>query len=225
MTVVTQDSGAQQPGQEKPNSKDYNFQAIRQQLERQKAETDEAKRQTQEATKALEEMRKRMNSSDNDEDDSEPYVDRKKLERKLNSFGEKTQNDIQKTSEMTKQQVKDEIYQEMWLENNPDFMEILQHADKLLERSPQLAKAILRMPESFDRQKLVYQNIKELGLDKPEQKQQSMQEKIDSNRKPMFYQPTSVANAPYNQQGDFSKAGQKSSYDKMMELKGRMGGR
>jgi len=224
MTLPNQENISQPATQDKSNSKEYNFQAIRQQLDREKAETAEANRKANEAIKALEDLKKRITPQEEEDDDSEPYVDRKKLERKLNHFGQKTQDEIQKTSQMTKQQVKDEIRQEMWIENNPDFFDVLQNADKLAQKAPRLAEAILKMPDNFDRQKLVYQNIKEFGLDKPEQKQQSIQEKIDSNRKPLFYQPTSVANAPYNYGGDFSKEGKKNAYNKMKELKSRMGG-
>ena len=110
--------------------------------------------------------------------------------------------------------------QESWIENNPDFYDTLQeHADKLVKKTPQLAKTILQMPDNFERQKLVYLNIKELGLDKPETKQQSIQEKVDANRRSPYYQPSGVATAPYAQVGDFSQSGQKNAYQKMQELK------
>jgi len=78
------------------------------------------------------------------------------------------------------------------------------------------------MPDGFERQKLVYQSIKELGLNKPEQKQPSIQEKIDANRKSPFYQPTGMGTAPYSNSGDFSSSGKKNAYDKMKELQARL---
>ena len=80
------------------------------------------------------------------------------------------------------------------------------------------------MPEGFERQKLVYQNIKELGVDKPEQKQSTIQEKVDANRRSPFYQPTGVGTAPYATSGDFSQTGQKQAYAKMKELQARLRG-
>jgi hypothetical protein len=78
------------------------------------------------------------------------------------------------------------------------------------------------MPEGFERKKLVYQNIKELGINKPEQKQPSIQDKIDANRKSPYYQPSGVGTAPYAQVGDFSEAGQKNAFAKMRELQKQM---
>lgn len=154
-----------------------------------------------------------------EDDDSEPYVDHKKLDKKLARFGQSTQSDIQRAMEMAKASAKEELKQEMWLENNPDFYEVLKHAEKFAQRAPKLAESILRMPDGFDRQKLVYQNIKELGVDKPEIKQQSIQEKVDANRKGPYYQPSGVGTAPYSSQGDFSQGGQKQAYEKMQQLK------
>ena len=71
-------------------------------------------------------------------------------------------------------------------------------------------------------QKLVYENIKALGVDKPEQKQNSVQEKIDANKRSPYYQPSGVGSAPYASAGDFSDSGQKNAYAKMQELKKRL---
>jgi hypothetical protein len=78
------------------------------------------------------------------------------------------------------------------------------------------------MPDTFARQKLVYKNIKALGLHRPEAKAPSVQEKIDANRKSPYYQPSGVGTAPYQSVGDFSAGGQKQAYDKMQELKNRL---
>jgi hypothetical protein len=157
----------------------------------------------------------------NDEEiDSEPFVDHKKLNKTLAKFGQNTQTDIQKAMETAKQMAKEELKQEMWLEQNPDFYNVLeQHSEKLAIKSPRLANSILRMPEGFERQKLVYENIKELGLDKPAPKTSTIQDKIDANKRSPYYQPSSVGAAPYASAGDFSANGQKQAYDKMQELK------
>ena len=78
------------------------------------------------------------------------------------------------------------------------------------------------MPEGFERQKLVYENIKALGIDQPEQKGPSIQDKVDANRRGPSYQPTGVGSAPFSSQGDFSAAGMKNAYAKMQELKNRL---
>lgn len=177
-----------------------------------------------------EEMEKRMNEmsqhqnqmQDVEEEDPEPYVDHKRLEKKLAKFGQSNQSQIQKAMEQAKIQAKEELKQEMFLDNNPDFYNVLELADKFAERSPKLAENILRMPAGFDRQKLVYQTIKELGLHKDQVKEQTIQEKVDAARRSPYYQPSSVGAAPYASVGNYSPDGQKQAYDKMKELQSRL---
>jgi len=78
------------------------------------------------------------------------------------------------------------------------------------------------MPEGFERQKLVYKNIKALGLNMPEVKQPTIQDKIDANKRSPYYQPSGVGTAPYASVGDFSSQGQKQAYAKMQELKNKL---
>jgi hypothetical protein len=120
--------------------------------------------------------------------------------------------------EMTRQSVKQELKQEMWLENHKDFYAVMKLADKFAEEAPDLAEDILSMPEGFERQKLVYNNIKKLGIDKPAQKQNSIQDKIDANRQNPGYQSSGVGAGPYGQTADFSDSGQKAAYEKMQKL-------
>lgn len=195
----------------KQDTKELNFANLRAKYER---ELDKERAEKVELERKLKEA-----SSKDDDDDSEPYVDQKKLERKLTKYSQTTQSEIQKAMEVAKDRAKEEIKQEMWLENNPDFYDILKHAEAFAARAPKLAETILRMPEGFERQKLVYQNIKELGIDKPPQKQSSIQEKVDANRRSPYYQPSGTGTAPYAANSDFSAAGQESAYKKMQELK------
>lgn len=203
-----------QPQENKPSDKELNFRKQEQMFQRMLAEK-EAK---------LAEMQKQLEQSktapqDDDDKDDEPYVDHRKLNKTLSKFGQSTQSDIQRAMEAAKTAAKEELKQELWLENNPDFYDVLQHAEKLALKSPKLAESILQMPDNFARQKLVYQNIKELGIDKPEQKQSSIQEKIDANKRSPYYQPTGIGTAPYSSQSDFSDAGKKNAYEKMQQLK------
>jgi|SRR5271170_2074782 len=222
MTSITQENSAQE--EQKPNDKEYNFRALEaKRMEAERRAIDAEKRAMEAERMAQEAISKKQQGNEEDDDESDPYVDYKKLNKKLNKFGQNTQSEIQKAMEFAKQAAKDELKQEIWMENNPDFYEVLQNAEKFAQRAPKLAESILRMPEGFERQKLVYQNIKELGLHKPEQKQTSIQDKIDANRRSPYYQPTGMNSAPYDNGGDFSKAGQKNAYEKMQELKQRLG--
>ncbi len=220
MAEEVQVANQQADQEKKQNDKELNFRMLeakyQKQLDQERSARIEAERIAQEATQ------RRSVQNDEDDDESEPYVDHKRLTKKLNKFGQSTQSEIQKAMEIAKQNAKEELKQEMWLDNNPDFYDVLQNAEKFAQKSPELAKTILKMPEGFERQKLVYQNIKELGLHKPEVKQPSIQEKIDSNRRSPYYQPSGVGSSPYTSQSDFSESGQKQAYDKMKDLQKKL---
>jgi hypothetical protein len=169
------------------------------------------------------ELEQRRASQQEEEDtDSEPYVDNKKLNKKFAKFGEQTMKQTQNEIKQAVQAALRDERQSNWLKNNSDFYDVMQHAEKFHAHDPELAETILEMPESFERSKLVYKNIKALGLHKPPVKESPIQEKIDSNRRNAIYQPGNVGAAPYQQVGDFSEQGQQSAYKKMMEQKARL---
>jgi hypothetical protein len=198
---------------QKQNDKELNFRNLEAKFKRELEQERNARLELEQRLKQA------QDDDDDDDEDDEPYIDDKKLNKKLTKFGATTQGEIHKAMEQAKHTAKEELRQEMWLENNADFYDVLKHAEKFAERAPKLADSILRMPDGFERQRLVYQNIKALGLDQPDKKQQSIQEKIDSNRRSPYYQPSGVGTAPYASQGDFSPAGKKGAYDKLLELK------
>jgi hypothetical protein len=222
MTAPIQESQENVANNAKPSDKEINFRKQEamylRQLDQERQEKEKLKQELELSRLTRQDQLKQ----DQDEDDSEPYVDHKKLNKKLSSFGQNTQSEIQKAMERTKQAAKEEVKQELWLENNPDFFDVLQKADEFAQRAPKLAENILKMPDNFDRQRLVYQTIKEMGIDKPPQKQSSVQEKIDANRRTPFYQPTGTNGPSYAATGDFSPSGQKNAYDKMQQLKAQL---
>jgi gas vesicle protein len=206
--------------QPKMSDKEFNF---RQLEAKYKNEIERERQSRQELEQKLQMLsQQQVQVHQDEEDDSAPYVDNRKLEKKLARFGQSTQSEIQKAKEDAKREAKDELKQEMWLDSNPDFFDVLQHADKLAAANPRLADTILRMPDNFERKRLVYENIKMLNLHKPAPKEPSIQEKVDANRRSPYYVPSGIANAPYQSVGDFSDAGQKASYEKMQEMKKRL---
>lgn len=215
MTENAPENQAQEP---KANEKELNFRRLEEKYERQ---LSQERQKREEAERAVQQYSQQKIQED-EEDDSEPYVDHKKLNKTLSKFGQNTQTEIQKAMEIAKKTAKEELKREMWLESNPDFYDVLNHAERFAQKAPKLAETILKMPEGFERQQLVYQNIKELGLHRAEEKQQSIQDKIDANRRSPFYQPSGVGAAPYAPVGDFSQNGQKQAYDKMKELQQRL---
>jgi len=153
-----------------------------------------------------------------DEDEDEP-INRKSMNRQLNKYGQQVKQETQTEIQRAVQTALSVERKNNWLKNNSDFYDVLQHAENFALHDPELAETILEMPEGFERQKLVYKNIKALGLHKPKEPEISIQQKIDGNRRGAFYQPTNVGSAPYSTAGDFSPSGQKNAYDKMILLK------
>lgn len=202
---------------QKVNTKEYNFRAQEAKYERIIAQ-ERAEREK--ILQELDDIKKSRIQSENEDEDSEPYVDQKRLEKKLKIFEKSIDEKIDRKAEEKARRLLESKEQEMWLEANPDFVETLQTcAEKFFEKAPKLADAILKMPDNFERKKLVYHNIKSLGLDRPEVKQPSIQEKIDANRRSPYYQPTGMAAAPYGFNADFSEAGQKNAYEQIQKLK------
>lgn len=201
------------------DDKEKNFRALQAKYERQLAEERAAR---QEAERLAQEALQKRNQVDDDDDDSEPYVDKRRLEKKLSKFGEQTKQQTQAEIRQAVHQAIAEERNNNWVRANPDFEQVMSHADKIYDLDPELAETILKMPDNFERQKLVYKNIKALGLDKPPQKQSTTQDKIDANRRNPYYMPSSVGAAPYHSTSDFSQSGQKQAYDKMQELKNRL---
>jgi len=221
---MTQEIQQQEPVENVRNDKEYNFGKLREQLERERS----AKEQLEQRMAILEQAMQQKNSKpvDDEDEDTEPYVDTRKLNKKLSQFGEQTK---QATADIVRNEVQKAIYEERkqaWFKNNPDFQKVMREdvLNKFEQTAPDLAQSILSIPDEFERQKLAYANIKALRLDQPEIKQPSVQEKIDANRRSPYYQPTGVGSAPYASQGDFSPQGQKAAYDKMQQLKAQLRG-
>jgi hypothetical protein len=214
--TIPQENQANDTQDTKQKDKDYNFRAVMKQLEAVKAEKDRL---------AAELERVKTISNDDDDDyDDEPYVAPKKLEKKLAKFSQQTKKETQNDIQQAVHTALEKEREKAWLEQNKDFHDIMQPAmlQKFMDAKPDLVQNILSMPDTFERQKLVYANIKALGLDKPVSKEPSIQDKVNANRQNPYYQPSGVGTAPYASAGDFSPSGQKQAYEKMQELKNRL---
>jgi hypothetical protein len=194
MTINAQDT-PNTSTETKQTDKDYNFAQLRKQVEAERV----ARVQAEERAAELERQVKSKPIHEDDEDDDEPYVDRRKLKKELNRFGEQSKQQTQADIQRTVQEALNEERRQNYLKQNNDFNHVMSEAtiQKFADRHPEIAENILRMPEGFERQKLVYSTIKALGVDKPEAKPQSIQEKIDANRKNPYYQPSQMGTAPY----------------------------
>jgi len=222
MTVPPNDSIV---SNEQPVDLETNFARQRRHYEKQLEQERNARLAAEERAAQLQNsMGSRSNPKDevDDDDDSEPYIDKKRLKRTLDrvipGVREEAKNDV-------RQEVQRAIVQERrnaWMKTNSDFQEVMSHAQTFAERFPEEAETILELPEGFERQKLVYHAIKRQQLHKKPEPQQSIQQKIDANRKSPYYQPSGVGSAPYSSGGDYSPSGQKNAYEKMQELKQRL---
>jgi len=205
----------------KVSDKELNFRQLESKYERQLAQE---RSERERIARELDEIKKaKAMPIEEDDDDAEPYVDKKKLKKEQAKFGQQIK---QETKADIQRAVQDAIQEERrnnWINNNPDFAKVMsEHAQDFYEKAPDLAETILQMPEGFERQKLVYHSIKRLGIDQPQQKQPSIQDKIDANRRSPFYQPTGISTPAGAPQGDFSEAGKKSAYEQMQKLKANL---
>lgn len=202
---------------QKQNDKEYNFAQLRKQAESERQARLEAERRISELEKVVQ---SKQVPQDDDYSD-EPYVDQKFLNKKLSNFEKTIEQKIEERAEMKARFLLDEERRNQYLQQNNDFHNVMseQNIQEFASRHPAVAKSILSMPDGFERQKLVYETIRALGVDKPKPKEPSIQEKIDANRRSPYYQPSGQAAAPYSNASDFSPSGQQNAYNKMQELK------
>jgi len=214
MSLPPQENQAQD---QQSNTKELNFRALenkyQKQLEAERSERERLQR----------ELDLRQQPAKDEEDDSDPYVDHKRLKREQAKLGQQIKQETQTEIQRAVSKALNDERKQNWMKQNNDFYEVMQHAEKFAQHDPELAESILEMPEGFERQKLVYKNIKALGLHKAQVPESSIQDKIDANRRSPYYQPSGVGTAPYaGNQADFSQQGQKQAYEKMQAMKNKL---
>ena len=208
----------------KETSKEVNIRSLVRQLD----EERQARLQMEAEFKKEREEKARKPYKDDDEEDhsDEPYVDKRSLKKELSRFASEFEQKVDRKAEEKARSMIEQERQSNFLRANPDFKEILspEVIQKFAEKHPEQAEALLEMPDNFSRQKLLYQNIKALGVNRPAVTEKTIQQKIDENRRSPYYQPSGDGTPPYASTGDFSAGGQKNAYSKMQELiKGRRG--
>lgn len=199
-----------QAAEDRKNDKEYNFRRLEAKLEKEK---QEILKQNQELKQQLDELKNNYTSKE-EEDDDDPYIDKKKLEK----WDQKKKKEYKSEMQLTVQQALEKERQEMWMKEHKDFYDVMQHADRFAELDPELADTILKMPESFERQKLVYKNIKILGLDKPKEDKET-QAKVNDPRKSYYYSPTGVSPSAGAGPASYTNQERQEAYEKMLQLK------
>lgn len=227
MSAEVQNNSAeiQQDQNKAPNDKEINFAKIRKQLEEERQARQQAESDKVQLMEQINRLASQKSVEDDDISSDEPYVDHKNLEKKLARFGQKAKQETQNEIKNEVQKALSEERKTNWLKNNPDFYEVMGHAQTFAEKDPELAETILQMPDTFERQKLVYKNIKALKMHVKEDPKSNIQDKVDQNRRSPYYQPSGVGSAPYgvvNGGKDYSPAEGKNAYAKMQELKSKL---
>lgn len=207
------------PTQEAPrsNTTEQNLANMRKMMEQEK----QARLRAEDEIAKLKQQYSSPKASDDDDDSSdEPYVDHRVFKKKMNNLKQEMESTIDRRAEEKARSLFEQERQGDYVKRNPDFQNILtgENIQKFAEKHPAIAERMLRMPDTFDRQALLYEQIKALESVAKEAAKSSIQDKIDQNRRSPYYQPSGIAAEPYKQVGDFSEAGQKNAYEKMKQL-------
>ena len=134
-------------------------------LEQERVARQQAEERAAAAERAAQE-RAKSSPLNEDDDDDEPYIDKKKLNKTLTKFGEQTKKQTQAEIQSAVQEALEQERRSNYLKENADFNQVMtQETIERFIKHPRLAENILRMPDGFERQKLVYENIKALGID------------------------------------------------------------
>lgn len=226
MTINAAQSEAQEVSQApvKENSAENNLRKMARALEEERSARISLEQKMQEH---MERFKAPQKSQDDDYSSGDPYIDEKRLDRKLSAFAENFGKQVNQQAEEKAAMMIEKERQGNFLRANPDFAQILNDEtllQKFVQKHPEIAEPLLEMPDNFSRKKLVYQNIKALGLNRPEQPKNNIQDRIDANRTHPGYQPSGVGNPSYQSTADFSATGQKSAYDKMKAMIGNRRG-
>lgn len=218
MSIPSDNSQAQPALDQKQADKEMNFARLRQQVDQEK----QARMHAEQRLAQLEQERAQpRQEDDSDTDDVEAYVDRKALRKEISKGKEEIRREFKTAVQQEAKVLIDQERQNSFLKQNSDFHQILnpELIQKFAEKYPDVAEPMLEMPDTFARQKLLYQNIKALGLHRPPVEQKPIQETVDKNRRSPYYQPSMAGNTPpYAAAGDYSDAGQKNAYAKMKDL-------
>ena len=221
MSVVDTNETLPENENTKKNDKELNFR--RQEAMYQKMMEEKEQRIAQLEREALERQQLAQQAYEQ-EDDDEPYIDKKRLAKTLSSFEKSMEDKIEKKADQRARALLAEEKKANWMKANPDFYDVMNHAEEFAKQYPDLAEEILNMPEGFERQKLVYKNIKSLKVHEP--KKESIQETVNKNMRSPYYQPSSVGSAPY--QGyvagskDYSTSEKQNAYEQLQQLKSRL---
>lgn len=213
-----------QENQSQANSKEMNFRALEAKYRR---ELEEERRAREEAERKYQESQNRYVNYEDDDDDDDGYVDAKKFKKLKKELQQNTSQYAKKTEAEIERKVREELEKKEiknWFESHKDYEEVVstENCQYLIENHPQLARIIESLPQGFQKQQLAYETLKNLASKSKEK--EDVQNQIYKNQHGAHYHPSGHGTMPYSKNVDFSQTGQKKAYEKMMEMKRRMGG-
>lgn len=190
--------------------------------ERQLEQERQGRMQAEEKAAQLEKDRQSKRNHDEDDEDDEPYIDKRKFKKELSKFEQGFDERIERKATEKAQSLFEAKRKEEFFEQNTDYDQVMseQVLEKFVKEHPGLAKTLMNIPKGFERDKLVYENIKALNAHRV--KESSIQKQIDDNKKFPGYQPSGMAASPYSKTIDFSEEGRKAAYDKLQANKKRV---
>lgn len=219
MTVPSQENQPQTADvQSKESTSELNFRRQAALYERKLEQERQARLEAE--RRALELEKRTQRPQEDDSDSSEPYVDDKRLTKKLDRFKEELQPQIDAQVEARARALMQQEKRNDWMKRNPDFEDVLSRANEFAKSNPDEAEDLLELPDGFERHKAVYRAIKRYESQKQEKlKESDIQKKVDQNQRNPYYVPSGVVGGPFGMQSDFSQGGQQRAYEKMQALK------
>lgn len=206
------------------NSKEINF---KKQTEYYEGVLQEERRKRLELEQAIKSMAPKQKEEPEEEEDDEPYVDRKKLDKTLNKFANKSREETKSEIQRAVNEALNNERQNSWLKTHPDFYEVMQHAQAFADKNPDLAEDYLDLEAAdFKKQKMVYNNIKAMGIHKKEEPKPSIQDQIKDNKKGYFYAPSGIGSPPFQPfiagGKEYSQEEQKAAFHRMRQLQEKL---
>lgn len=213
---------AQQATTEEVRVQAKNFNELRNAAEAIKQENFELKTRLSQ----LEENAKKQPVQQDLDDDSEPYVDKKRLGKEMSKLKESLAVEIDRKAEEKARALLAEEKRKDFFKNNKDFHEVMQQdvIRKFIDEQPGLSEDLETLPDNFERQKVVYRMIKALNENKPvapaapAQPKSPLAAAFDARKSAMAYQPGGSSGGPFQSMGDFSQGGMKNAYDRFKSL-------
>lgn len=184
---------AQQPP---ASDKDVNFANLRKQAEEARYVASQAQLENQRLQQELESLKRQVSRPVEEEDDetSEPYIDKKALKRELNRFKANLDQEVESrvARRLEEAQSRDFVYR--LKAEYKDFDDILtpENASKLEQVDPDFAKEILAERDEYRKRKLAYHAIKAAGIHRKVEPPREMtaEEKIEANKRNPYYRPS-----------------------------------